>query len=71
MDLKVLFGTGLCLLDIPKKASVNVGWFRGGTHCNILALGYTVLGRSDGPFVFGANITQRLILAGLRDRPRF
>ena len=71
MDLKVLFGTGLCLFDIPKKASVNVGWVRGEAHCNILALGYTVVGRSDGPFVFGANIAERLIIADLRERPRF
>jgi len=70
MDLKVLFGTGLCLLDIPKKASVNVGRVRVETHSNILALGYTVLGRSDGPFVFRADISERLIIADLREWPR-
>jgi hypothetical protein len=43
MDLKVLFGIGLCLLNILKKASVNIGWVRVETHSNILALGYTVL----------------------------
>ena len=71
MDLKVLFGIGLCLLDIPKKASVNVGWVRGAIQSNILALGYTILGRSDGPVVFGADIAERLIIADLRERPRF
>jgi hypothetical protein len=71
MDLKVLFGTGLCLLDIPKIASVNVGLVLAGLQSNILALGYTVLGRSDGPFVFGADIAERLIIADLRGRPRF
>jgi hypothetical protein len=71
MDLKVLFGTRLCLLDFPKKASVNVGRVRVETHSNILALGYTVLGRSDVPFVFGADVAERFIIAGLRERPRF
>jgi len=71
MDLKVLSGTGLCLLDIPKKASVNVGRVRGVTYSNILALGYTVLGRSDGPFEFGADVAERLIIADLRERPRY
>jgi hypothetical protein len=71
MDLKVLFGTGLCFFDFPKKASVNVGWVRVETHSNDLALGYTVLGLSDGPFVFGADIAERLIIADLRERPRF
>lgn len=65
MDLKVQFGTGLCVLDIPKKASVNVGSVRGSTYSNILALDYTVLGRSDGPFVFRADIAERLIVADL------
>jgi len=71
MDLKVLFGTRLCLLDIPKKARVNIGRFRVGTHSNILALGYTILRRSDGPFVLGVDVAERLIIAGLRERPRF
>jgi len=71
MDLKILFRTGSCIFDIPKKASVNVGWFRVETHSNILALGYTVLGRSDGPFVFGVDVAERLIIADLRNRPRF
>ena len=71
MDLKVLFRSGFSLLDIPKKASVNVGWVRGATQSNILALGYTVLGRSDGPCVFGVDIAKRLIIADLRDRPRY
>ena len=70
MDLKVLFGTRLCILDIPKQASVNIGFVRGATYSNILALGYTVLGRSDGPFVFGVDIAERLIIAVHRGRHR-
>ena len=72
MDLKVLMGTGHCVLDIPKPASVNVWWFSGGEiRSHIFALDYTVLGRSDSPFVFGVEIAERLIIATSRGRPRF
>ena len=65
MDLKVLFGNGLCHVDFPKKASVDVGFVRVESHSNILALSYTVLGRSDGPFVSGVDIAEGLIIADL------
>ena len=73
MDLKVLIGTGHCVLDIPKPASESVWWWvlGGDIHSHIFALGYTVLGLSDGPFVFGVDIAERLIIATLRGRPRF
>lgn len=71
MDLEILFGRRLRVLDIPKKAGVDVGLILGEAHSDILALGYTVLGGSNSPFVFGTDIAERLVLAGLRCRPRF
>jgi hypothetical protein len=51
--------------------SVNVGRVPVESHSNILALGYTVLGRSDGPFEFGVDVAEGLVIAGLRELLRF
>ena len=52
---------------------MNIWWWVLGieTHSHIFAFDYTVVGRSDGPCVFGVEIAERLIIATLRRRPRF
>lgn len=71
IDLKVLFGTGHRVLDVPQEASVDILWIRGKPYADILSLGDAVLGWSHGPFVYGLNIAERLVVADLRDRPRY